>query len=168
MPSNTLHIFSFSVSCIYWTPSGPLPPSHTSSVGPNPLSQPYMPPRPSHRGVYFDAVIGVHFTSTVLLVPNHAFNHPLYPFPFTPDGYWALVRPVTLSGASPMAGDPLFYLPTHRPVRNRSVQLFAFKQYLYLFTASNTCWTLLGPLTSSHTHPVVPDPCLSLLTPKTL
>ena len=59
----------------------------------------------------------VRFTSDVLPVPAHAFNHPSHPVPFTLDGCWTLIRPLTLSGASPLVANPLFSLPSHNPPR---------------------------------------------------
>ena len=50
-------------------------------------------------------------------LPLHAFNHLPYPFPFTLDGYWTLVRPLTLKGASPVVAHPLFSLPHTSPER---------------------------------------------------
>ena len=102
--------FLFSLNA-YWTLLGHLPPSYTSLVAPLlPLlaSLPMYPP-----WVCFCSSSGVRFTSTVLLVPGHAFNYPSHPFLFTIDECWTLVRSLTLSGASPMGTNPLFSLPSH-------------------------------------------------------
>ena len=136
-------------------PVGPLPPSKTSPVGPNALVS-------SLSSKALSGSIFAHFRGSVSPqrppVPIHAFNHLPYPFPFTLDGYWTLVRPLTLTGASPVVADPLFSLPSHNLLRDGfcpsrreyftstdlPVPIYAFKHHSYPFLFPfNAYWTLL-------------------------
>ena len=129
------------------------------------------PARP-YEGLFCSS-LGILFTSNMFPMPGHAFNHHQYPFPFTLDRYWAIIRLLTLSGASPVVVKPRFCLLSHNPLRdgfcsclrdcftstNLPVPICAFKHYPHCLSfAFNAHWTLLGALQLSHTSLLGPNP----------